>query len=105
MDKKAIEELKEALKKEILADIEKNSHKGDWKEYTDTELDPRLEKLYQDNRRVQCQLKTAINTIARLYNNKRGVAVLSKQEIEGTKELINIIFEYFEKRSNNEKKI
>ena len=105
MNEKEKLELIKQVKQEILADIEKNSHKGDWKEYTDNELDPRLEKLYKDNRRGLYQLKTAINTIARLYNNKRGVAVSNKAEIEGTKELINIIFEYFEKRSNNEQTI
>lgn len=95
MNEKELEELKEQLKKEILADIEKTKYKSDWRQYMDAELEPSIDELFPERSKLKWNFKEAINSIAKTYNQKSTVNSLNAEEIEAVKPLIETILAQF----------
>lgn len=96
MSKEELLNLKEELKKEILNEIETTKNLGEWRLYVNSEINPRLEKILAP--REKYQMSTALNTIARIYNQKKHVRAISKEEVNDIRDVMEFIVSGLESR-------
>ena len=98
MDKKEIEKIKEELREEIRREIEtaieSNRNTSVWHDYVADSIKPLLEKKIK-NPKEKYNLMTALNTIARVYANKRHVYKITDKDLETIKPIITMIIEEF----------
>ncbi len=98
MSKKEIEQIKEELreeiKREIQTSLENNRNKSYWQEYMASVIRPLLDEK-MENGKEKYGLITALNTIARVHAKKRHVRMISQEELEEIKPIIENIIEKF----------
>lgn len=99
MDKKELEQLKEELRKELKQEIqsaiESSRNLSIWSEYAKEYINPFLTERGLEPR-YKYQIKTSINTFARVLANKKQVSKITQNDLENIKPSIEKILSVLE---------